>query len=223
VATPATLLTAYPTSEDSRRNRRHAARSSATSVLRVSTLSGRKRDSARERVTGLEENFRSCFHAHGNSGSAPSFCGGKMTGSPFFFGCGAGSGSARPRRRGKDPRRGRKFRTRRGGDPFLYGGKGSPAPPRPAKARIFEQEGTEATEVRPRRSSPLRYLVASCAKLDSADSRLQAVGRDRFAGRDTVYGAKQQSRPKFGPVTRNGYRGSMLTEFFRSRQTAGRR
>jgi hypothetical protein len=32
------------------------------------------------------KNFRSCFHAHGNSGSATAIWLGKMTGSPFSFG-----------------------------------------------------------------------------------------------------------------------------------------
>ena len=75
-------------------------------------------------------------------------------------------------RRGKIPG-GNKISSPAGWGSFFVEREGSPAPPDQRGPRIFEQEVTEATEVRLRGSSPSVTSVASCAKLDSGDGRLR--------------------------------------------------
>jgi hypothetical protein len=71
--------------------------------------------------------FQSCFHVRGNSGSATSFSGGKMKGSPRCWVRSRFPVRAEHAAGEKDLRRGQKSRPRRGGDPFFNRGKGSPA------------------------------------------------------------------------------------------------
>jgi hypothetical protein len=49
------------------------------------SLTGRRAAGSRASFLLWSENFRSCFHAHGNSGSATAVWCGKMTGSRFFW------------------------------------------------------------------------------------------------------------------------------------------